>query len=300
MRAMRLKLALILASSTALQPPHVVVVGGGVGGLATASRLAKRGARVTVLEKNDKVGGRVGEYAWQQHRWETGASLLLLPDVYRDALEAAGAAQLDIKRVAPAYAVWYEQHADRGPVILGGDGSELVETARWLAAQPNVDFTKRQRQGHTALHKAAWGGHVALLRYLRDDHGLWDDTPDHAGNFAADLARMANTDRHARAATVLREECSSARAHSCAVLDVDVTATRDDIRRAYLAKARLVHPDRNQRTEGCASDSPSASDRPCDFQTLQRAYQHLTLENGVGTQCNPAHSIKLWPCLVLM
>ena len=122
---MRVELAFILASSAALQPPHVVVVGGGVGGLATAGRLAKRGARVTVLEKNDKVGGRVGEYNWQQHRWETGASLLLLPDVYRDALTAAGAAQLDIKRVAPAYAVWYEKYTDRGPVILGGDRNEL-------------------------------------------------------------------------------------------------------------------------------------------------------------------------------
>ena len=122
---MRVKLAAIISTAAALQPPHVVVVGGGVGGLATAGRLAKRGARVTVLEKNDKVGGRVGEYVWQQHRWETGASLLLLPDVYRDALEAAGAAQLDIKRVAPAYAVWYEKYADRGPVILGGDRSEL-------------------------------------------------------------------------------------------------------------------------------------------------------------------------------
>ena len=125
MNAGGMKLAAIISTAAALQPPHVVVVGGGVGGLATAGRLAKRGARVTVLEKNDKVGGRVGEYTWQQHRWETGASLLLLPDVYRDALEAAGAAQLDIKRVAPAYAVWYEQHADRGPVILGGDRSEL-------------------------------------------------------------------------------------------------------------------------------------------------------------------------------
>ena len=120
-----MKLAFILASSAALQPPHVVVVGGGVGGLATAGRLAKRGARVTVLEKNDKLGGRVGEYTWQNHRWETGASLLLLPDVYRDALEAVGADQLDVKRVQPAYAVWYETLSDRGPVILGGDRTEL-------------------------------------------------------------------------------------------------------------------------------------------------------------------------------
>jgi phytoene desaturase (3,4-didehydrolycopene-forming) len=125
MNAGGMKLAFILTTAAALQPPHVVVVGGGVGGLATAGRLAKRGARVTVLEKTNRLGGRVGEYSWQNHRWETGASLLLLPDVYRDALDAVGADQLDVKRVQPAYAVWYETLSDRGPVILGGDRSEL-------------------------------------------------------------------------------------------------------------------------------------------------------------------------------
>ena len=148
-------LALILACAEALQPPHVVVVGGGVGGLATAGRLAKRGARVTVLEKNDKVGGRVGEYSWQQHRWETGASLLLLPDVYRDALTAAGAAQLDIKRVAPAYAVWYEQHADRGPVILGGDRSELRRRLE-LEAPGGFDRFEEYRATAREYLRAGW------------------------------------------------------------------------------------------------------------------------------------------------
>ena len=110
-----MKLIAILSTAAALQPPHVVVVGGGVGGLATAGRLAKRGARVTVLEKTNRLGGRVGDYRWQNHRLETGAPLLLLPDVYRDALEAVGADQLDVKRVQPAYAVWYETLSDRGP-----------------------------------------------------------------------------------------------------------------------------------------------------------------------------------------
>jgi hypothetical protein len=38
-----------------------IVVGGGVGGLGTAARLAHAGYEVTVLEKNDASGGRVGD-----------------------------------------------------------------------------------------------------------------------------------------------------------------------------------------------------------------------------------------------
>ncbi|MEU6095778.1 protoporphyrinogen oxidase [Streptomyces sp. NPDC047079] len=44
---------------------HVVVVGGGIAGLAAAHRLLDRGARVTVLEASDRVGGKLlpGEIA---------------------------------------------------------------------------------------------------------------------------------------------------------------------------------------------------------------------------------------------
>ncbi|XRM37015.1 hypothetical protein ABZX51_000507 [Aspergillus tubingensis] len=38
--------------------PKVIVVGAGAGGVATAARLAKQGFDVTVVEKNDLVGGR--------------------------------------------------------------------------------------------------------------------------------------------------------------------------------------------------------------------------------------------------
>ena len=39
-------------------PPHVAVVGGGFAGLAAAVRLARGGARVTLLERRPFLGGR--------------------------------------------------------------------------------------------------------------------------------------------------------------------------------------------------------------------------------------------------
>lgn len=55
-----------LPSATALpQTPHVVVVGGGIAGLAAACGLAERGVRVEVLEREPVLGGRVA--GWRDH-----------------------------------------------------------------------------------------------------------------------------------------------------------------------------------------------------------------------------------------
>ncbi|QRZ08239.1 FAD-dependent oxidoreductase [Mycolicibacterium austroafricanum] len=43
--------------------PRVVVVGGGIAGLAAATGLAERGAAVEVIEKHDYLGGRVGGWS---------------------------------------------------------------------------------------------------------------------------------------------------------------------------------------------------------------------------------------------
>jgi oxygen-dependent protoporphyrinogen oxidase len=58
-------------------PGHVVVIGAGIAGLAAAHRLLARGARVTVLEADDRVGGKLlpGEIAGV--RVDLGAESLL-------------------------------------------------------------------------------------------------------------------------------------------------------------------------------------------------------------------------------
>eukprot|EP01051_Picozoa_sp_SAG22_P028994 SAG22_NODE_10513_length_530_cov_1.651972_2_plen_49_part_01 len=47
--------------------PTAVVVGGGIAGLATAGRLRRAGYEVTLLEKNDRVGGRCDYLEWGGH-----------------------------------------------------------------------------------------------------------------------------------------------------------------------------------------------------------------------------------------
>ena len=47
---------------------NVVVIGGGIGGLSAAHRLARRGANVTLLEVSDQLGGQ-GTFFTRNDRW---------------------------------------------------------------------------------------------------------------------------------------------------------------------------------------------------------------------------------------
>ena len=58
---------------------RVVVIGAGMGGLTAAARLAVNGHHVTVLERSDAAGGKVGRFERDGFRFDTGPSLLTLP-----------------------------------------------------------------------------------------------------------------------------------------------------------------------------------------------------------------------------
>ena len=86
---------------------RVVVVGAGLGGLAAAARLAASGHGVTVVEQSDTVGGKLGRFARDGHVFDTGPSLVTLPQVYRDLFAATGGPledAVDLVRLDPAVA----------------------------------------------------------------------------------------------------------------------------------------------------------------------------------------------------
>ena len=82
---------------------RIVVIGAGVGGLAAAARLGRLGHEVTVVEAQPVVGGKLGTYERDGFRFDTGPSLLTMPQVLRDLFEDTGGwpDSLALSRLAP-------------------------------------------------------------------------------------------------------------------------------------------------------------------------------------------------------
>jgi phytoene desaturase len=93
------------------QKPTALVIGAGIGGIATAGRLARNGYQVTVLEKNDQPGGRCGQIIRDGHRFDIGPTLFLMPEVWEETFDALGEKMsdyLDLRRIDPTYTVHFE------------------------------------------------------------------------------------------------------------------------------------------------------------------------------------------------
>lgn len=79
----------------------VLIVGAGLGGLAAAIHLAVRGYRVTVLEKNERVGGKLNIIREAGYTFDTGPSLVTMPWVLRDLFATAGRSLDDYLELIP-------------------------------------------------------------------------------------------------------------------------------------------------------------------------------------------------------
>lgn len=126
------------------QKPTAIVIGAGIGGIATAARLAKNGYHVTVLEKNETPGGRANQLVRDGHRFDIGPTLFLMPEVWEETFAALGermSDHLDLRRIDPTYKVHFD------------DGLQLELTSNLGAMQTQLE----------AVEKTAFTGFLSYL-----------------------------------------------------------------------------------------------------------------------------------------
>ena len=126
---------------------RMVVVGGGLGGLALALRSALRGWDVTVCERGARLGGKMNTLAKSGFRFDTGPSLITLPSVFEELFAAAGvrlADEVTFKHLSPLA----RYHYTDGTSFLYPDSLPgWLETIRALEPRDVHGFWRFMRLG---------------------------------------------------------------------------------------------------------------------------------------------------------
>ncbi|MCE3279317.1 MAG: phytoene desaturase [Bacteroidetes bacterium] len=87
-----------------------IVIGAGFAGLSAATKLAKEGFDVTLLEKNKEVGGRARKLEIEGFTFDMGPSWYWMPDVFENYFKEFGTSvqeQYKLIRLDPSYSVFF-------------------------------------------------------------------------------------------------------------------------------------------------------------------------------------------------
>jgi len=94
---------------------EVIIIGAGIGGITTSVYLAQKGYSVRIFEKNDFAGGRCGSMTIDGHRFDTGATLLMMRDVYESTYQKIGKKldeEFELFRMDPIYKIFFHNGLD--------------------------------------------------------------------------------------------------------------------------------------------------------------------------------------------
>jgi phytoene desaturase len=129
-----------------------VIIGAGVGGITTAVFLAQKGFEVEVYEKNANAGGRCGQFIQEGHRFDMGATILLMPSIYRKVFESLGLdmdKELETTSLEPVYKLFFS------------DGTEF-------------SFTRNTEKMKVQLENIEPGSFLNYERYIKEGYSFFD------------------------------------------------------------------------------------------------------------------------------
>ena len=128
-----------------------LIIGAGIGGITTSIYLAKKGYKVNIFEKNSSPGGRCGQILRDGHRFDLGATMMLMPGTYRDVFSSLGLKledALDVKELDDLYTIYFD------------DGSKIA-------------FTTDEKRMEEQLEKIEKGSFLRAKQYVKTGYELY-------------------------------------------------------------------------------------------------------------------------------
>lgn len=121
---------------------HVAVIGAGLGGISTAIMLAQKGYRISLIEKNSHLGGKLNLLETQGFKFDLGPSIFTLPQYFRPLFEGQGKRLEDyvpLVRVDPQWKNFFE---DGKAINLWSDEQRMKQELAPYGDQAFKDYQK--------------------------------------------------------------------------------------------------------------------------------------------------------------
>jgi phytoene desaturase len=150
----------------------VVIIGAGVGGLATACILAQSGYDVSIYEKNNQPGGRAGIFKANGFTFDTGPSWYLMPEIFEHFFELLGEdvnKLLKPQRLSPSYKVFFKDSLLGTTTITGDpalDRKTLNAIEPGAAAKLDTYLAKAEEQYVIATKQFLYKNYDSLTDFL--------------------------------------------------------------------------------------------------------------------------------------
>jgi phytoene desaturase len=132
---------------------RVVVVGAGLSGLSAALRLAGAGRQVTVVERADVPGGRAGLLELDGYTFDTGPTVLTMPELIADALSCVDERLEDWLELVPVEPLYRAFYPDGSRLDVHADRDRMAEEVRQVCGPEEARGYERYVDFVTQLYR---------------------------------------------------------------------------------------------------------------------------------------------------
>ncbi|MEI8058117.1 MAG: phytoene desaturase family protein [Actinomycetes bacterium] len=132
---------------------HVVIVGAGLAGLSCALRLAGAGRSVTILERESVPGGRAGLIDDSGYKFDTGPTVLTMPDLIHDAFDAVGENMYDWLELMPVEPLYRAFYPDGSQLDVHSDVDAMAEEISRVISPAEADGYRKYVEFVSKLYR---------------------------------------------------------------------------------------------------------------------------------------------------